>query len=113
MIAAVARTEADARTGVVDRLVHLHAARRPMLTPEQVLPFLNHDERIVRGRALRYFKGGHDIGPLTAEHFWEVIDRFGVGKETLRFFAELAEVPQTERSYQRLMQALRSGQEEL
>lgn len=84
-----------------------------MLTPAQVVPFLSHDDRIVRDHALSYLKEAHDQGPLTADHFWDVIDRFGVGDETLSFMSLLSDVRQTEQSYRRLMGALRDGQPEL
>ncbi|HEX4794775.1 MAG TPA: SEC-C metal-binding domain-containing protein [Humisphaera sp.] len=76
--------------------------------PEQVVPFLLHDDAIVRNHALNYFKGTHDFGPLTADHFWAVIDKFGQTDQTIGFAAHLRDVPQTEASLHRLLKALAS-----
>jgi hypothetical protein len=83
-----------------------------MLTPEQVLPFLMHEKAFVRNHALHYFTGASRIGELTADHYWEVIDQFG-WKPSLSFCSALMDVPQTEHSYQRLMQTLQSRPDEL
>src|SRR5437764_247814 len=48
-----------------------------MLYPAQVVPFLNHDDPLVRELALRYFDRCHDPGQLTADDFWAVIDARG------------------------------------
>jgi hypothetical protein len=77
-----------------------------MLLPEQVVPFFQHDDSIVRDGVLRYFRDSFDFGPLTAEHYWSVIDRFGENDLTLGFASHLNDVPQTDASLHRLMQAL-------
>jgi hypothetical protein len=77
-----------------------------MLLPEQVVPFLDHDDPMVREHALYYFRDTHDFGPLTADHYWAVIDRRGENEETLGFASNLENVPQTDASLHRLVQAI-------
>jgi hypothetical protein len=48
-----------------------------MLSPDQVRPFLLHDEDLVRERALVYFAEAGDRSLLNADDLWAVIDRFG------------------------------------
>jgi len=83
-----------------------------MLLPEQVVPFLQHDDPMVREHAHRYFRNSYDFGPLTAEHYWAVIDRWGENDETLSFAAALERLPQTDGSLRRLVQALASNASE-
>jgi uncharacterized protein YecA (UPF0149 family) len=77
-----------------------------MLFPEQVIPFLQHDDPIVRDHALRYFRDSYASGSLTADHYWAVIDRFGENDDTIGFAAQLDDVPQTDASVRRLTRAL-------
>ncbi|HET6251386.1 MAG TPA: SEC-C metal-binding domain-containing protein [Tepidisphaeraceae bacterium] len=77
-----------------------------MLTPEQVVPFLQHDDRHIREQAVRYFQGTSDFGPLTADHYWACIDRLGHVRESLSYASGLAALPQTDSSLHRLLAAL-------
>ena len=77
-----------------------------MLFPEQVIPFLQHDDPIVRDHVLDYFRDSYAFGPLTADHYWAVIDRLGENDSTLGFAANLMDVPQTDSSLHRLLRAL-------
>ncbi len=77
-----------------------------ILLPDQVVPFLQHDDPIVRDQALRYFRDTHDFGPLTADHYWAALDRFGENDQTLGFASGLRNLPQTDTSLRRLVDAL-------
>jgi hypothetical protein len=77
-----------------------------MLRPEQVIPFLLHDDRIVREHAQHYFRDTYDVGPLTADHYWAAIDRLGESDSTLGYAVALGDLPQTDASLRRLIQAL-------
>jgi hypothetical protein len=77
-----------------------------MLFPDQVVPFLQHDNPIVRQHALHYFNDSFDFGPVTADHLWAVIDRFGENEQTLSFATALKDLPQTDASVRRLLDAL-------
>jgi hypothetical protein len=79
-----------------------------MLLPEQVVPFLQHDDPIVRQHVRRYFHDSHDFGPLTADHYWDVIERLGENDWTLGLAADLNMLPQTDGSLHRLIKALAS-----
>ena len=48
-----------------------------MLTPDQVRPFLLHDDELVRERALVYFAEAADVSWLHADDLWAIVDRFG------------------------------------
>ena len=76
-----------------------------MLMPDHVVAFLADDRSFVRTHALRYFEESGDARPLTADHLWEAIDRLDP-LDALALIDDVARVPQTERSYQRLVQAL-------
>jgi hypothetical protein len=82
-----------------------------MLLPEQVIPFLAHEDSFVRAQAARYFDRAHDPAPLTADVLWEAIDRFPPGGSANRLVGLLAGVPQTDASTDRLLAAL-GGREE-
>lgn len=77
-----------------------------MLSPAQVIPFLNHDDPWVAEHALRYFDDIHDASPLTADVLSAVIDQRGKNRRTLGIASRLDEVPGTERSFGRLLDAL-------
>jgi hypothetical protein len=83
-----------------------------VLLPHQVIPFLQHDDVAVREHAARYLSEAHDPSPATADDFWRSIDRFGA-KASLALVADLTKLRSTERSYARLMEALRSGPDEV
>ena len=79
-----------------------------MLAPDRVLPFLTDDRAHVRRHALRYFEdAAAPAMPLTADHLWLAIDRFGM-EEASAFLHQLAEpdVPQTQASFDRLVAVL-------
>jgi hypothetical protein len=78
----------------------------PILLPEQVAPFLQSDDRIVRDHARLYFEGTHGLGRPTADDYWAVIDRLGENDQTIWFAAELDALPQTDASMHRLVRAL-------
>jgi hypothetical protein len=83
-----------------------------MLRPDEVVPFLLHKEEIVRDHALHYLTHAHDPSPATAEDLWRMIDRFGM-QASLSVVSGLDELPQTEVSLGRTMDALRRGADEL
>lgn len=84
-----------------------------MLLPHQVIPFLMHEDRIVREQARRYFSDSYDVGPLTADHYWQAIDRFGQTDESLSFASDLDDLPQTDASLRRLLEVLSPDTPEL
>ena len=79
-----------------------------MLIPEQVIQFLQHNDPMVRNQVLNYFRDSYNFGPLTAEHFWPVIDRFGENAGTIGFASRLGNLPQTPASLDRLIRAIES-----
>jgi hypothetical protein len=83
-----------------------------MLLPEQVVPFLQHDDPLVRDHVGRYFRDSYDFGPLTAEHYWAVIDHLGENSHTSGFAAGLGHLPQTDASLRRLVGALAANPSE-
>ena len=78
-----------------------------MLIPAQVIPFLLHEDEIIRFFAAEYLAKAHDPSPATAEHFWESIERFGV-HPSLPLLYVLSDVPATEKSTRQLLQVLDS-----
>ena len=77
-----------------------------MLLPAQVMPFLAHEDSIVREQAARYFSHAHDVAPLTADDCWAAIDAVGLGRGVLDLIALLREVPQSDASTARLLAAM-------
>jgi hypothetical protein len=77
-----------------------------MLLPAQVMPFLAHEDAIVREQAVRYFSNAHDVAPLTAEDCWAAIDAVGLGQGAVGLILLLREVPQSDASTARLLAAL-------
>ena len=76
-----------------------------MLTPDQVIPFLQNDDVEVRQHAVLYLTGAHDPSPATAEDFWRAIDM--VGPENAISFTERLELlPQTDESVRRTLEGL-------
>src|SRR4051794_1810322 len=80
-----------------------------MLSPEQVLPFLLHEHYDVRALTADYLADGHDtvpaLVPVTADQFWESIDRCGMGR-SVRLLSNLHKLPQTDASLSRALSAL-------
>ncbi len=77
-----------------------------MLSPAQVVPFLTHDDRLVRRLARDYFDRCGDPGPATADDVWAALDRFPAGDEARSLARTLADLPQTDASVHRLVAAL-------
>jgi len=77
-----------------------------MLSPAQVIPFLDHEDGWVREHAARYVAEAHDCSPCTADDFWRVWDRRGLNNRTLHLY-RLRTIPQTPLSLRRTLQALR------
>lgn len=76
-----------------------------MLTPEQVIPFLDHEDADVRQHASQYLAGAHDPSPATADDYWRAIDKLGA--ENARGHVERLELlPQTDESVARTIAAL-------
>jgi hypothetical protein len=86
-----------------------------MLSPAEVVPFLLHEDGSVREHALEYLADGHDPGPATGDDVWTAIDRYGdepsryATSQRAVFAAKLPCFPATERSTERLLDALRAG----
>ena len=83
-----------------------------MLTPQQVIPFLQHDDEEVRHHAALYLAGAHDPAPATADDFWRAIDHVGPDK-AFTFVDRLELLPQTDESVSRTLAALAQFPEEL
>ena len=80
-----------------------------MLKPNQVIPFLTHDDLFVREAAFNYFREPSDFGDLTAEHGWAVIDRLGDCEQSIEWVVQMADWPQTDASIARLVEALQAN----
>ncbi|HVT87225.1 MAG TPA: SEC-C metal-binding domain-containing protein [Tepidisphaeraceae bacterium] len=68
-----------------------------MLTIAQILPHLQHQYEPVRLLALRYLADAHDPSPASAEHVWQLINRFGPGPDFVHYKA-LSRLPHTQAS---------------
>ena len=79
-----------------------------MLTPQQVIPFLTHDDEEVRLQAVLYLAGAHDPAPATADDFWRAIDQVGADKAQ-SIVARLELMPQTDDSVARALAAIPSA----
>ena len=79
-----------------------------MLTPSQLIPFLQHPDREVREEAISYFAEASDPAPATAGDLWESIERFG-SEESEGALLALPKLPDTETSTRRLLAALRAA----
>ena len=83
-----------------------------MLTPAQVIPFLTHDDPLVRQQARQYFRDCPNPAPLVADDYWAVLDKIGgegngnFDDEGLHVASQLADGPQTDSSLRRLVDAL-------
>src|SRR5687767_7077746 len=86
-----------------------------MLSPDQVLPFLLHEDEDVRNHAVDYLADGYDavpaLVPVTADHIWASVDRFGIERST-RLLRRLSDVPQTAASLSRAAAALAGSADE-
>ena len=76
-----------------------------MLTPQQVIPFLDHDDPEVRQHAVLYLAGANDPSPATADDFWRAIDKLGP-QQALSHIDRLEMLPQTDDSVARTLAAL-------
>ena len=76
-----------------------------MLTPQQVIPFLQHDDEEVRQHAALYLAGAHDPAPATADDLWRTIDKAGPDNASA-FVERLELLPQTDESAGRALAAL-------
>src|SRR5687768_1798576 len=77
-----------------------------MLFPDQVIPFLQHDDERVRSQAAKYLAEAHDPSPATADDVWRAIDTVGVACAR-SLLSNLSKMPQTDASVDRLARALR------
>jgi hypothetical protein len=80
-----------------------------MLLPEQVRPFLLHEDVMVRGHALRYLAEAHDPSPVNADDIWSAM-QLPDGEMRTRCSFYLPRFAVTERSTARLYEAIRSGE---
>jgi len=76
-----------------------------MLTPQQVTPFLTHEDPDVRLQAVLYLAGAHDPAPVNADDFWRAIDAVGIEK-AYDLVSRLELVPQTDDSVARTLAAI-------
>ena len=79
-----------------------------MLTPQQVIPFLEHEDSDVRLQAILYLAGAHDPAPATADDFWRAIDKLGM-EVAASHVSRLELLPQTDDSIARTLAALASA----
>src|SRR5258706_13269157 len=77
-----------------------------MLLPPQVLPFLSHDDSILREQAVQYFEHAHDPGPLTADVCWAAIHTIGLGRGAVGLIRLLSNLPQSDATTAHLLAAL-------
>ena len=77
-----------------------------MLLPPQVLPFLSHDDSILREQAVQYFEHAHDTAPLTADDCWAAIHTVGLGRGAVGLIRLLSKAPQADASTAHLLAAL-------
>ena len=76
-----------------------------MLTRQQVIPFLDHDDPEVRQHAVLYLAGANDPSPATADDLWRAIDKLGFG-QSLSLVDRLELLPQTDESVTKTLAAL-------
>jgi hypothetical protein len=77
-----------------------------MLFPDQVRPFLLHEDELVRERALVHFAEAADRSLLNADELWAMVDRYG---PVARPFHALGTATHTVASTDRLMRELGDG----
>jgi hypothetical protein len=81
-----------------------------VLFPDQVALCLGHDDLYVRRQARDYFRHCGDAGPVTADDAWVAIDQLGDhvndGYRWDNPFAVLDDLPQTDASVRRLVDAM-------
>src|SRR5437588_9899821 len=83
-----------------------------MLTPSQVIPFLEHEDFTVRRLAVDYLRDAHDPAPATADDLWRAYERFPQRDQfglSSGFLYALPFLPATDSSTARLLDALRAG----
>ena len=80
-----------------------------MLTPDQVVPFLLHDDVLVRRHVVRYLRDASDVGPLTVDHCWAAIDRFGADDDVWGIPSLMAGLPAGDGAVGRLLRAVAPG----
>jgi hypothetical protein len=77
-----------------------------MLTPQQVIPFLDHDDPEVRQHAVLYLAGANDPSPASADDLWRAIDKLGGPQQAFSHVDRLEMLPQTDESIARTLAAL-------
>ncbi|HEY7116714.1 MAG TPA: SEC-C metal-binding domain-containing protein [Tepidisphaeraceae bacterium] len=77
-----------------------------MLLPDQVIPFLAHEDKLLRNHACRYFEDAHDPSPLTADVLWQAIDKLEPAEPSSPLVHLLPRVPGSDDSTARLLGAL-------
>ena len=82
-----------------------------MLRPDQVIPFLEHEDPDVRLQAVLYLAGAHDPEPATADDVWRAIDKVGA-EQAGPLIARLELLPQTDDSIARTLAAIPAHQAE-
>ena len=80
-----------------------------MLTAQQVIGFLDHEDVEVRQHALMYLSAAHDPAPATADDLWRAIDKLGP-EAAASLFERLELLPQTDDSVARALAALPDAQ---
>jgi len=78
-----------------------------MLTPDQVIPFLVHDDEEVRQHAVTYLAGANDPSPATADDFWRAIDQLGP-RNAASHLDRLELLPQSDASVGKTLEALKT-----
>ena len=81
----------------------------PMLRPEQVIPFLEHDDEEVRLHAVLFLAGAHDPSPATADDLWRAADKLGPEKADA-LVGRLELLPQTDDSVSRTLSELATAE---
>jgi hypothetical protein len=76
-----------------------------MLTAQQVIPFLEHDDVEVRQHAVLFLAGAHDPATATADDFWRAIDKLGP-ENAASHLDRLELLPQTDASIARTLAAI-------
>src|SRR5438445_8067473 len=76
-----------------------------MLLPEQVIPFLAHEDEILRDHAAYYFDRAHGPSPLTADTLWAAIDEIPASASAGGLIRLLPDVPVSDASTDRLLAA--------
>jgi hypothetical protein len=83
-----------------------------MLLPEEIRPFIFHADETIRRFAMDYLGEAHDPAPLTVDDVWEAMDRVH-GEERLVFAKYLGSVPGTAASTARILEGLRTEDDDM